>query len=59
MERNTLTSTSENPGKPGNWNLIDRVKTSKASERAIPDMMQAAGASTSISRTCDISEKQY
>jgi hypothetical protein len=31
------------------------VKTSKAPERAIPDMMHAAGANTSIRRTCKIS----
>nr|GME03429.1 hypothetical protein Iba_scaffold686CG0720 [Ipomoea batatas] len=35
----------------GEGNLIDRVKTSKAWERAIPDIMHAAGASTSIRRT--------
>ena len=35
-------------------NLIDLVKISKASERAIPDNMHAAGASTSISHTCHV-----
>lgn len=48
---NMCTETWELIDAPGNWNLIDCVKTSKASERAIPDKMQAAGASTSIRRT--------
>lgn len=41
----------------GEGNLIDRVKTSKAWERAIPDIMHAAGASTSIRRTCTFSRE--
>lgn len=55
-KKSKLTSSWESPTTPGNWNLIDRVKTSKAAERAIPDMMHAAGASTSISRTCNKSQ---
>ena len=34
--------------------MIERVKTSKAAERAIPDVIQAAGASTSIRRTSNV-----
>jgi hypothetical protein len=45
------TSTGESTNRLGSWSLIDLVKTSKAWERAIPDKMQAAGASTSIRRT--------
>lgn len=45
----TLTWESEDSS---NRNVIDPVRALNASERAIPDMIQAAGASTSISRTC-------
>jgi hypothetical protein len=54
-----LKSTWEVPDDPGSWNLIDRVKTLKASERAIPDMMHAAGASTSIRRTYGMRKTQW
>lgn len=37
--------------------MIERVKTSKAAERAIPDVMHAAGARTSIRRTCNANQK--
>lgn len=52
-----LTLTSGFSDASGEGNLIDRVKTSKAWERAIPDIMHAAGASTSIRRTCTFSKE--
>lgn len=43
--------TGDGDGEMG-WNLIDPVSVSKAADKAIPAIIQAAGANTSIRRTC-------
>jgi hypothetical protein len=38
-------------GSAGGANLMDPVRVSKAADKAMPPIIQAAGANTSISRT--------